>query len=273
MTVQIIAGEFAYIHAAQFDLATVQSMKAQQQFDQRTLTAAARPHYPYPLARRQREAKVLMDTAPGAGVGKNDVIKVHAGAQVPRHRPRDRRGLDRRAGIQYAEDTYPRGAHTTLSIIIDGNPMQRSISGFYPDPEHHWVAQLDCHHGQHLRHQPPFVSRPWTQTHAGREAMLGTMLDCLKCERLKLPVQLSVYQTTAPFDENSIPAGLLREHATKAGIWGRIQVDEGILRYVVTAPFQTQRTLHAGDSAPIAPQVLHPLEPVGKVKVRVEFLR
>ncbi|NKC14098.1 MAG: DUF3565 domain-containing protein [Gammaproteobacteria bacterium] len=29
--------------------------------------------------------------------------------------------------------------------------MQRSISGFYPDPEHHWVARLDCHHGQHLR--------------------------------------------------------------------------------------------------------------------------
>ena len=60
--------------------------------------------------------------------------------------------------------------------------MQQSIIGYHQDEEGHWVADLRCGHGQHVRHQPPMVSRPWVLTEEGRQAFLGTQLNCKKCE-------------------------------------------------------------------------------------------
>jgi hypothetical protein len=61
--------------------------------------------------------------------------------------------------------------------------MQRAIIGYHRDEEQHWVAELECGHNQHVRHNPPGVSRPWVMTAAGREGMRGTKLDCKKCDR------------------------------------------------------------------------------------------
>jgi hypothetical protein len=61
--------------------------------------------------------------------------------------------------------------------------MKRAITGYHRDEEHHWVAELDCGHNQHVRHNPPWNSRPWVTTVEGRESMLGTALDCRKCDR------------------------------------------------------------------------------------------
>ncbi|BES69241.1 DUF3565 domain-containing protein [Marinobacter nanhaiticus D15-8W] len=61
--------------------------------------------------------------------------------------------------------------------------MEQPISGFYKDSEGDWVARLACGHGQHVRHRPPFVNRPWVTTAAGRKGRLGQYLDCLKCDR------------------------------------------------------------------------------------------
>ena len=60
--------------------------------------------------------------------------------------------------------------------------MQQSIIGYHQDEEGHWVADLRCGHGQHVRHQPPMTSRPWVSTEEGRRAFLGTELNCKKCE-------------------------------------------------------------------------------------------
>lgn len=65
--------------------------------------------------------------------------------------------------------------------------MQQPITGFHTDAEGHWVAELACGHGQHVRHNPPFHERPWTQTAQGRSTMLGFLLDCLKCDRAEPP--------------------------------------------------------------------------------------
>ncbi|MBK1696568.1 DUF3565 domain-containing protein [Rhodovibrio salinarum] len=59
--------------------------------------------------------------------------------------------------------------------------MQQPIVGFHRDEEGHWVAELACGHGRHVRHKPPFQERPWTQSEAGRQKMLGVYLDCRKC--------------------------------------------------------------------------------------------
>jgi hypothetical protein len=60
--------------------------------------------------------------------------------------------------------------------------MTRSIVGFHQDAEGHWVAQLDCGHNQHVRHNPPWTNRPWVTTPEGRAEKLGAELDCRKCD-------------------------------------------------------------------------------------------
>ena len=60
--------------------------------------------------------------------------------------------------------------------------MKRKITGFHKDEEDDWVAELECHHGQHVRHQPPFVNRPWVVTLEGRSGKLGEVLNCVKCD-------------------------------------------------------------------------------------------
>lgn len=58
----------------------------------------------------------------------------------------------------------------------------RRIVGYHQDEERHWVADLECGHTQHVRHEPPLQSRPWVLTEAGRASRLGMTLDCLLCD-------------------------------------------------------------------------------------------
>jgi len=60
--------------------------------------------------------------------------------------------------------------------------MDSAIVGFHLDDEGHWVAELACGHFQHVRHDPPWQNRPWTQTPGGRNAMHGRLLACRKCD-------------------------------------------------------------------------------------------
>lgn len=59
-------------------------------------------------------------------------------------------------------------------------PLKR-IVGFRKDEEDHWVAVLECGHGQHVRHEPPLVVRPWVLTEEGRASRLGQSLGCVRC--------------------------------------------------------------------------------------------
>jgi len=60
--------------------------------------------------------------------------------------------------------------------------MDRPITGYHKDDEDHWVAQLACGHNQHVRHNPPWTNRPWVTTSEGRDAHLGRLLACRKCD-------------------------------------------------------------------------------------------
>ena len=60
--------------------------------------------------------------------------------------------------------------------------MRQAITGYHLDEESHWVAQLACGHFQHVRHDPPWTNRLWTQSEAGRASMLGQYLNCVKCD-------------------------------------------------------------------------------------------
>ena len=60
--------------------------------------------------------------------------------------------------------------------------MNRRIAGFHRDDEGHWVADLDCGHGQHVRHDPPWQKREWVTTAEGRTRFVGTPLNCVRCD-------------------------------------------------------------------------------------------
>ncbi len=59
--------------------------------------------------------------------------------------------------------------------------MQRRITRFRQDDEGHWIADLECGHSQHVRHNPPWFVRPWVTTGQGRREALGSMLECRLC--------------------------------------------------------------------------------------------
>ena len=60
--------------------------------------------------------------------------------------------------------------------------MQQPITGFHLDAENHWVADLACGHKQHMRHDPPWMERPWILTEEGRRSRLGVELECKRCD-------------------------------------------------------------------------------------------
>ncbi len=72
-----------------------------------------------------------------------------------------------------------------------GEAIPRRIIGFHQDDEQHWVADLECGHTQHVRHDPPWQNRPWVITEAGRAPFLGTLLECVKCVQERHIQQIS----------------------------------------------------------------------------------
>ncbi|MEQ9310798.1 MAG: DUF3565 domain-containing protein [Balneolaceae bacterium] len=46
--------------------------------------------------------------------------------------------------------------------------MKRSITGFHKDENNDWVAELECGHKQHVRHNPPWKLRAWVISESGR---------------------------------------------------------------------------------------------------------
>ncbi len=60
--------------------------------------------------------------------------------------------------------------------------VKRAIIDFHQDEHEDWVADLECGHTQHVRHQPPWQVRPWVITAEGRANHIGFQLLCKKCD-------------------------------------------------------------------------------------------
>jgi hypothetical protein len=70
--------------------------------------------------------------------------------------------------------------------------MKRKIVGYHIDAECHWVAELECGHGQHVRDDPPWKERPWVRTEQGRASRLGQELNCVRCDEFARKVAEAV---------------------------------------------------------------------------------
>jgi tellurite resistance-related uncharacterized protein len=80
----------------------------------------------------------------------------------------------------------------------------------------------------------------------------------------------SPYKRTPVFDENTLPAGLRKEHRTKLGVWGVIRVLEGRVRYRVLDPV-AETILDPENPGLVLPHQPHCVEPLGQMRMQVEF--
>lgn len=149
--------------------------------------------------------------------------------------------------------------------------VARAITGFSLDAEGHWVAHLSCGHRQHVRHRPPWELRPWVLTEQGRREHVGVTLPCAPCSMPELPPGLEQYKLAGPFTQTTIPAGLLRRHTLKSGVWGRIVVLEGELVYVIEREPEVSFVLNPDAPGIVMPDEPHHVEPNGSVRFQVEF--
>ncbi|BCT69171.1 DUF3565 domain-containing protein [Nitrosospira sp. NRS527] len=150
--------------------------------------------------------------------------------------------------------------------------MERPITGFDLDSEGDPIALLNCGHAQHVRHNPPFINRPWVISEEGRNSMIGKMLNCVRCDKFEMPDGFIPYKRTPVFTEESVPAALTKDHSTKTGTWAKITVLEGKLRYCVAA-LGADMELSTDNVGVVVPEVPHHVEPLGAARFFVEFYR
>jgi tellurite methyltransferase len=151
--------------------------------------------------------------------------------------------------------------------------MNRPIVAFHKDCDSQWVAELACGHRRHTRHNPPLSERPWVLTSEGRQSQIGAEIECVQCDRRAMPPGYAPYRRTALFDEKTLPEALRRDHATKSGVWARIEVTRGSIDYFLHAPFHSCERLTPQSPGVVPPEVRHHLAASGPVSLFVEFWR
>lgn len=97
-------------------------------------------------------------------------------------------------------------------------------------------------------------------------------------DKLELPDGLELARTTPEFDEHSVPTGLRNAHEVADGVWGRLVVATGSVRFVFEdAPsvggVPGGRVVNAGEHQVIPPRRRHHVETIGPVGFHVEFHR
>jgi hypothetical protein len=60
--------------------------------------------------------------------------------------------------------------------------VSRRIIAFRQDEHGEWIAELECGHARHMRHNPQWMVRPWITTEEGRSQFVGHKIPCSPCE-------------------------------------------------------------------------------------------
>ena len=88
-----------------------------------------------------------------------------------------------------------------------------------------------------------------------------------------IPSGFESYKRTPEFSEASVPPGLLSEHCTADGVWGKIVVLEGLLTYRILEPRVEEYQLTPELCGVIEPAIRHEVVPQPGVRFYVEFYR
>ncbi len=88
-----------------------------------------------------------------------------------------------------------------------------------------------------------------------------------------MPDGLEYVRTTDVFDQEQHPAGLLRAHRVAEGVWGRLLVHTGGVRFVFEDDTDHPIDVTAGGTQVIPPGREHHVEFVGPATFAIEFHR
>lgn len=88
-----------------------------------------------------------------------------------------------------------------------------------------------------------------------------------------LPDDVVAYRKTPEFTAATVPAGLLKSHTTKRGVWGHIRILDGRLLYRILEPIVEEHVLTQERPGVVSPEIAHEVMPLGEVRFFVEFLR
>ncbi len=86
-----------------------------------------------------------------------------------------------------------------------------------------------------------------------------------------MPPGLRHVRTTPEFTATSTPAALRTAHLIATGVWGRLRVLDGVVRFVFEEPPGSVHDVGAGESLDIPPQRAHRVEPGAGARFVVEF--
>jgi tellurite resistance-related uncharacterized protein len=89
----------------------------------------------------------------------------------------------------------------------------------------------------------------------------------------ELPTGFEHVRTTEIFDQDHHPAGLRRAHRVADGVWARLIVHTGTLRFVFEDDPDHLRDVGAGAHVVIPPGRLHHVDIIGPVTFAIEFHR
>jgi tellurite resistance-related uncharacterized protein len=87
-----------------------------------------------------------------------------------------------------------------------------------------------------------------------------------------IPTSAMPFKRTNHFTRTTVPPGLLRDHQTNNGVWGKIHVVAGVVRYSIPAKSQ-MFDLNPNRPGIVEPGVMHHVEPSEDASFYLEFWR
>jgi tellurite methyltransferase len=150
--------------------------------------------------------------------------------------------------------------------------MDRAMTGFHLDDQGAWVAELECLHSQHIRHEPPFREAAWIDDPDERARRVGQPIECPLCDRAELPDGLRAVSTTVTWDADSVPNALRRDHRVAAETWGLLEVEVGEVCFRADTDPPIDVVVTPDRPQPIPPELDHHVEPAPGARFRVTFL-
>ncbi len=89
--------------------------------------------------------------------------------------------------------------------------------------------------------------------------------------RRPMPADARIYRSIGPFDNQSIPKGLLAEHRLKPDVWARLELDEGTVTFVWDDSAGGLEKLTAPTQLIVPPEVPHHLEADSAFRLSIHF--
>ena len=89
----------------------------------------------------------------------------------------------------------------------------------------------------------------------------------------QVPADFVAYARTSLFTQETLPQSLREAHSTKPGVWAKIHLESGQVRFVDHS-HQDELTLLSPElTGVVEPETLHHVEPIGNVQMYLEFYR